>query len=282
MCPALSEPACTGKKFRYVEGSAKCKDYQEIKLQERLHQLAQGYVVLDSTMAFDGLLVVRQMPKSMTVILEDDLVDACKGGDDVILTGVVMRRRKPLQADLRCDVGIVVVAHGVYVQNEEDRASVVTPEQRALFDLHWARHRAARTELAGRDALLSCVCPTAHGMYLVKLALLLVVIGGVESVDAHGTKVRGESHLLLVGDPGVGQSPRCASHHTVVSHLNFVDRQIAVSWFCNQTGTACRAHVGYRHHRRWPDRDGCARPERRLGARSRRTCARRRRFVCNR
>jgi DNA helicase MCM9 len=29
------------------------------------------------------------------------------------------------------------------------------------------------------------------------------MIGGVQHVDASGTKVRGEPHMLLVGDPGI-------------------------------------------------------------------------------
>jgi DNA helicase MCM9 len=189
-CPAMNDPPCKGRKFRYVDGTAKHKDYQEIKVQEKMLHLQQG-----------------QMPKSMIIILEDDLVDSCKGGDDVILTGVVMRRWRPLQSQLRCDVAIVVVAHGIYVQNEEDRASVVTPEQRAFFDAHWRQYRDERAaELRGRDRLLYAMCPTAHGMYVVKLAMLLVLIGGVETIDANCTKVRGESHMLLIGDPGVAKS----------------------------------------------------------------------------
>ena len=36
----------------------------------------------------------------MWVVLEDDLVDSCKAGDDVTICGVVMRRWKPVFVDV--------------------------------------------------------------------------------------------------------------------------------------------------------------------------------------
>jgi DNA helicase MCM9 len=56
------------------------------------------------------------------------------------------------------------------------------------------------------EQLVQSVCPQLYGLYMVKLAVLMTLIGGVAHTDPSGTRTRGESHLLLIGDPGTGKS----------------------------------------------------------------------------
>lgn len=61
---------CSGKTFINFGdmNNENCKDYQEIKIQERIKDLGVG-----------------SMPKTMLVTLEDDLVDSCQPGDNVTI-----------------------------------------------------------------------------------------------------------------------------------------------------------------------------------------------------
>ena len=49
------------------------KDYQELKIQEQIHRLPVGH-----------------FPSSIWVVCFDDLVDTCKAGDDVTVTGKLL------------------------------------------------------------------------------------------------------------------------------------------------------------------------------------------------
>lgn len=54
-------------------------------------------------------------------------------------------------------------------------------------------------------------------MFLVKLATAIVICGGVTRHDDSGIKSRGESHLLLIGDPGKNMP---LAHFTLHSRTN--------------------------------------------------------------
>lgn len=66
----INNEGCSGKTFIHFGDidNERCKDYQEIKIQEKIKNLGVG-----------------SMPNTMLVTLEDDLVDICKPGDNVTI-----------------------------------------------------------------------------------------------------------------------------------------------------------------------------------------------------
>ncbi|MCL5732439.1 MAG: minichromosome maintenance protein MCM, partial [Candidatus Thermoplasmatota archaeon] len=56
------------------------------------------------------------------------------------------------------------------------------------------------------DVLATSIAPTIYGMEMVKTTLVLQMFGGVRKVMRDGTTMRGDIHILMVGDPGTAKS----------------------------------------------------------------------------
>ncbi|XP_050090083.1 DNA helicase MCM9-like [Anopheles aquasalis] len=192
-CPAAKESGCRGH-LQAVSAQPQpeyCRDYQEIRIQEIMSE--------------------RNVPASLVVTLEDDLVDTCQPGDCVTVCGRIEHRWKPPVLGKRTEVSIAMRANSL--AREESKASWAKdlPEHLLCVQAEWQEVLRDIGELAARDMLVQSIAPNIRGMYPVKLAVALALASCTERpVDADQqtgtTSIRGHSHLLLVGDPGLAKS----------------------------------------------------------------------------
>ena len=54
--------------------------------------------------------------------------------------------------------------------------------------------------------LVNSIAPSIYGLTDIKEAVCLLLFGGVSKALADGMKIRGDSNILLVGDPGTAKS----------------------------------------------------------------------------
>ena len=192
--------ACGGKRFEPLPSQRQFwLDYQEIKVQETFKTLKPGTI-----------------PKTLWVILEGSLVDSVKPGEDVILTGVLRKRWKKLVPESRPEISLCLTANSVSVKthdfNEKKTGASQNGPSKSLmsseeeFEMKWLEIRGDwEAELRLRNLLIQSICPEICGKFEIKLAILLTIIGGVTTI-VNNTRVRGQCHLLLIGEPGTGKS----------------------------------------------------------------------------
>ena len=92
--------------------------------------------------------------------------------------------RRPVAKDRRCEVEIVLRANSLRLSNKPHllQGHAVHEECRQEFAAFWDCH--VEDPLFGRNIIVRSVCPQIYGMLVVKLAILLTIIGGVEQVSS--------------------------------------------------------------------------------------------------
>lgn len=140
-----------------------------------------------------------QLPRSIQVVLENDLVDRVKPGDRVSVTGVFRAKSPNGQGGMSANFGTVLVATGVQSLNLEKERPQLNET-----DIKNIRKIAKDEKLF--DVLGNSVASTIEGNLHVKKAILLQLLGGAEKNLDTGTHLRGDINIMMVGDPSTAKS----------------------------------------------------------------------------
>jgi len=156
-------------------------DFQSVTVQEKPESLPPG-----------------QIPRSVPARLIGDLVDTVRAGDRAIVSGILRMKVKGKQKGKLATFDPWLDVNFVSSREKEFEEIDIDPdtEQEIL---------ALSTDINIHRRIVRSVAPSIYGMETIKEALITVLFGGVSRVAPDGMKQRGESNLLMIGDPGVAK-----------------------------------------------------------------------------
>ena len=185
----LKEPAecshrvCRKKgPFKLNFAHSKFADAQKIRLQESPEGLKGG-----------------EQPQTLDANVEATLAGMVFPGDRVVMTGLLRVAQRQYQNVKSTTFDLFLEANSIEIEDKEFRDIEISPEDEAkIVEL-------AKT--AGIDrAIVRSIAPSIFGYESVKEAIALQLFSGVPKKLPDGSHIRGDIHILLVGDPGIGKS----------------------------------------------------------------------------
>jgi replicative DNA helicase Mcm len=173
-------------RFRLLPEKSSYVDAQRIEIQEHPETLKHG-----------------AHPQGLAVMLTEDLAGEVLPGNRVIVNGVLrsFQRANASRGGIvrNTTFDLLVLGNSVERKQQEYDEIEITPEEERLF-------LGFQGDPTVVDKIVMSLAPTIKGMGEEKEAIALQLFGGIEKRHADGIRVRGDIHVLLVGDPGVAKS----------------------------------------------------------------------------
>ncbi|MAG18156.1 MAG: AAA family ATPase [Candidatus Diapherotrites archaeon] len=170
---------CKNRTFTLEEETSEFEDYQKIQIQEPLE-----------------ILKGSEQATNLDIYINDDFVNMVAPGDRTKITGI-LRLMPPKEK--KVVYGRYLEAHHLEeTEKEFEDIEIDKDEEKEIKEL------AKRDDVY--DLLTQSIAPHIYGHETMKEAIALQMFGGVKKTLPGEQKVRGNIHVLIVGDPGLAKS----------------------------------------------------------------------------
>jgi len=186
---------CKNRTFNLEEETSEFEDYQKIQIQEPLE-----------------LLKGSEQATNLDIYVSDDIVNRVAPGDRTKITGI-LRLVPPKEKK---------VVYGRYLEaihleetaKEFEDVDISPDEEKEIKEL------AAKDDVY--DQLVQSIAPHIYGHEIMKEAIALQLFGGVKKNLPNGQLIRGNIHVMIVGDPGLAKSQILRATDTIAPKSIYV------------------------------------------------------------
>jgi replicative DNA helicase Mcm len=173
-------------RFRLLAEKSEFIDSQRIEIQENPETLKGG-----------------AHPQGLAVLLTEDLTGRLIPGNRVVANGVLKSLQRGgtgrASAGRGTTFDLLLLGNAYeFKQREYEEIEITEDEERLI--------QSFKGDPNVVDKVVLSLAPTIKGMEEEKEAIALQLFGGVEKRHPDGVRIRGDIHVLLVGDPGVAKS----------------------------------------------------------------------------
>jgi len=182
MCSNLNG-SCNKAATRFIldDSNSIYVDTQKIEIQENPEGLRGG-----------------AQPERLVGFLEDDVAGMIFPGNRSILNGVIRSLQKHDRDKTTVFEIFMDVISIEFEQHEYDEIQITEEDEKTILDMS--------KDPRLFENIVASISPSIFGLETEKEAIALQLFGGSHKEMDDGTMIRGDMHILMVGDPGVAKS----------------------------------------------------------------------------
>jgi replicative DNA helicase Mcm len=163
-----------------------------------------------------------ETPQALDINIEDDITGEVTPGDHVSATGVLRLEQQGDQQDPSPVFDFYMEGMSVEIDEEQfEDMDITEDDKKAIYDIS--------NQDDVYEKMVASIAPSIYGYDQEKLSMILQLFSGVTKNLPDGSRIRGDLHMLLIGDPGTGKCVRGDTKVTLTDGRNVPIRELVES-----------------------------------------------------